>query len=148
MTTSNTWVRHLEPVTFLTKNPNAYKRTPMEDEEQMFLEAAINAPVDESYIRVTRGQHSDVSLSELDVIVFPYFEMLVRDQKSFGWQLKEFSEQIETVSAQIVLTHLIQLNNLANDMYAEPTHLLMVRTQQFKPDLITNRKWTSEEMDW
>ncbi len=120
----------------------------MEDEEQMFLEAAINAPVDESYIRVTRGQHSDVSLSELDVIVFPYFEMLVRDQKSFGWQLKEFSEQIETVPAQLVLTHLIQLNNLANDMYAEPTHLLMVRTQQFKPDLITNRKWTSEEMDW
>lgn len=120
-----------------------WRKPVIDPEEERFLENALNTPVDDLYIRVTRGQHTDISLGELDAAAFPYFEILFKDEKSFGWELKQFSERNSHIPPQLLLMHLVQLNNLACEMGAEPAHLLMVRTQQFKSELVTNT-----ELDW
>ena len=125
-----------------------WRKQEIDSEEAHFLEEAENTPVDDLYTRVTRGQHTDISLGELDAAVFPYFEMLFKEDKSWGWKLKEFTEQNPNVPSRLLLMHLVQLNNLAMEMGAEPTHLLMVRTQQFKSELVTARLGSDDELDW
>lgn len=119
----------------------------LSEDEASYLNMCFENGDHSEYRSITRSQHPDISIGTLDHVVFPYFRMLQEEKKLFGFKLKEFAHDLqETIPPALFATHAIQLERLADLMGAEPTHLLMVRTQQFKPELIINN--SNDSMDF